>query len=66
VLPDLCTREITGWAIAARQSAALVVTALRMAFDTGRLSIDGIAHTDRGAEYTSASYRRELARTGAR
>jgi transposase InsO family protein len=49
VLPDLCTREITGWAIAARQSA-LVVTALRMAFDTGRLSIDGIVHTDRGAE----------------
>jgi putative transposase len=67
VLPDLCTREITGWAIAARRSATLVVTTLRTAFHTGRLSTDGIVHTDRGAgEYTSAIHRRELARTGAR
>ncbi len=66
VLLDLCTREIVGWAIAARQNTALVITALRMAFHTGRLVDNGVVHTDRGAQYTSAAYRRELTRTGAR
>ena len=66
VLLDLCTREIVGWAIAARQDTTLVITALRTAFHTGRLVDNGVVHTDRGAPYTSAAYRRELARTGAR
>jgi len=66
VLLDLCTREIVGYATAARQSAALVTTVLRMAFRAGRLVKDSIVHTDRDSHHTSAAYRRELARTGAR
>ena len=47
VLLDLCTREIAGWAAAARQDAATVIAALRMASRTERLAENGIAHTDR-------------------
>lgn len=66
VLLDLCTRQVVGRAMATRQNAALVITVLRTAFQTGHLDNDAIVHTDRGTQYTCAAYRRELARIGAR
>ena len=66
VLLDLCTREVVGWATAVRQDAALVTAALAMASRAGRLAEDATVHTDRGAQYTAAANRRELARVGAR
>jgi len=66
VLLDLCTREVVGWATAARQDAALVIAALGTALRTGHLAEGATVHTDRGAQYTSGAYRRELARMGAR
>lgn len=66
ILLDLCTRQIVGWATAARQNAALAIAALRAAVRSGHLAKDAIMHTDRGVQYTCFVYRRELAQIGAR
>lgn len=66
VLLDLCTREIIGWATAARHNATLVIRALHAAIRNGYLANGAILHSDRGSEYTSAAYRHEIARIGAR
>jgi transposase InsO family protein len=66
VLLDLCTREIVGWATAARHNATLVIRALHAASHNGYLAKGAILHSDRGSEYTCAAYRHEVARIGAR
>lgn len=54
---DLATREVVGYAMADHHRAGLVVDALRMAAGRGDLKEGCIAHSDRGAEYTSREYR---------
>lgn len=66
ILLDLCTRQVVGWATAARQNATLTIAALRAAVRSGHLAEDAIMHTDRGAQYTCSVYRRELAQIEAR
>jgi len=52
---DLYSRKIVGWAISRRIDTELCVTALQMALQTRRAR-GCIHHSDRGAQYASASY----------
>jgi transposase InsO family protein len=63
---DLATREIVGYSMADHHRASLVVDALTMAAGRGWLQLGCIAHSDRGAEYTSDELRREIRRLGLR
>jgi transposase InsO family protein len=63
---DLATREIIGWSMAEHHRATLVVDALKMAAGRGDLEADCIMHTDRGSEYTSKEFRREIKKLGMR
>jgi transposase InsO family protein len=63
---DLATREVVGYSMADHHRASLVVDALAMAADRGRLQPGCIAHSDRGSEYTSDELRREISRLGLR
>lgn len=47
---DLATREVVGYAMAEHHRADLVVDALHMARERGRLEAGCIAHSDRGSE----------------
>ncbi|MFJ9448685.1 IS3 family transposase, partial [Kitasatospora sp. NPDC101235] len=57
---DLATREVVGYAMADHHRAELVTDALRMAAGRGGLQSGCIMHTDRGSEYTSGEFRREI------
>ncbi|MET8182924.1 IS3 family transposase [Streptomyces sp. NPDC005336] len=57
---DLATREVIGYAMADHHRAELGTDALRMAAGRGDLKHGCIMHTDRGSEYTSGEFRREL------
>lgn len=58
---DLCTRKIVGYAFSSHIDADLVVSALKMAYN--RQNPDGklIFHSDRGVQYASNKYRKNLA-----
>jgi putative transposase len=57
---DLATREVIGYAMADHHRAELVTDALGMAAGRGDLQPGCIMHTDRGSEYTSGEFRREI------
>jgi transposase InsO family protein len=57
---DLATREVIGYAMADHHRAELVTDALKMAAGRGRLQPGCITHSDRGSEYTSSEFRREI------
>jgi putative transposase len=57
---DLATREVVGYAMADHHRAELVTDALRMAAGRGGLKPGCIMHSDRGSEYTSSEFRREI------
>ena len=57
---DLATREVVGWSMAGHHRAELVVDALRAAVGAGRLEPGCVVHSDRGSEYSSEEFRREL------
>lgn len=60
---DLFSRRILGWAMAARMTDALTHRALSMAVSTrNSLPAQLIHHSDRGSQYTSATYRALLAK----
>jgi putative transposase len=63
---DLATREVVGYAMADHHRASLVVDALKMAHGRAVLAPGCIAHSDRGSEYTSAEFRREIGELGLR
>ncbi|MED5374063.1 MAG: IS3 family transposase [Myxococcota bacterium] len=66
VLIDLYSRKVVGWAVGAEQRTELCLAALRRALAT-RPDVHGLVHhTDRGSQYTSDAYQRELARNGIR
>ncbi|MEU6018264.1 IS3 family transposase [Streptomyces sp. NPDC047515] len=63
---DLATREVVGNAMADHHRASLVLDALKMAHGRGGLRPGCIAHSDRGSEYTSADFSREIRELGMR
>ena len=64
VVMDLFSRRIVGWSMSQRMGRHLVVGALRMAIDARRPDGPLVHHSDRGAQYTSDDFRKELARNG--
>lgn len=56
VVLDLATRAVIGWAIQPQMQTDLVVSALTMAKQHGRLQAGAIFHSDRGSQYTSARF----------
>src|SRR5262249_2908055 len=54
-IPGLSWRKVWGWAISKRIDTQLCLTALRMALEARR-AFGCIHHSDRGAQYASATY----------
>ena len=63
IVIDLCTRRIVGWALADHMRAELAVDALKQALGSRPNSSKCIFHSDRGSQYGSKAYRRELKAT---
>jgi transposase InsO family protein len=64
VLLDAHARRVVGWAMADHLRTALALDALTMALDRRRPGAGLVHHTDRGCQYTAASYREVLAARG--
>ncbi|MEQ1515545.1 MAG: IS3 family transposase [Usitatibacteraceae bacterium] len=64
VLVDLFSRRIVGWAMAARATEALALSALEMALQQREPDAGVIHHTDRGAQYAATGYRSRLTEAG--
>jgi putative transposase len=65
VLIDLYSRRVVGWAMSERIDTALAMNALNMALTTRNPRRGLIHHTDRGCQYASHEYRRQLRGIGA-
>lgn len=61
---DLYSRKIVGWAMSERIDTALVLRALAMALLHRNPPAHLLLHSDRGAQYASADYRRALGQAG--
>ena len=61
---DLGSRRVVGWSMSGRMPAKLVCDALAMAYFRRRPAPGLIAHSDRGVQYASDAYRRDLAKYG--
>jgi putative transposase len=57
---DLYSRKIVGWARSQRNDTALVLQAWNMARQHRRVPARLLFHSDRGSQYASADFRREL------
>jgi transposase InsO family protein len=66
IVLDLFSRKIVGWAMDARQKAALPIAALEMAIAQRNPAPGLICHTDQGSVYGSHEYRAVLARIQAK
>ena len=64
VILDLCSRAVVGWSLDATATAKLPLRALDMAVKRRRPQPGLLHHSDRGCQYTSAEYRKELAALG--
>jgi transposase InsO family protein len=60
VIIDLYSRKVVGWSIKQRMTTDLVQDALTMAVWRRRPKPGLIHHTDRGSQYASVAYQREL------
>ena len=64
---DLYSRRVIGWSVAAHMRASLVDDALQMAAATRGGRVEGVIfHSDRGAQYTSATFRQRCEDLGVR
>jgi putative transposase len=63
---DCHTKAVVGWSMADHMKSSLVVNAFKMAATNIELPGDGIFHSDRGAQYTSDTFRAVLAEHGVR
>jgi putative transposase len=63
---DLYSRRIAGWAMADHLRADLALAALAMAISLQRPGAGVIHHSDRGAQYASAEYRKMMQSAGLR
>lgn len=59
---DLFSRRVVGWAMSERMTAELVTSALSMAVRQRRPGAGLVIHSDRGSQYASQLYRRQLSR----
>ena len=64
VILDLWSRAVVGWSMSERINRQLVIEALKMAQGRRRIEAGLLLHSDRGSQYTSDDFRRELARLG--
>ncbi len=64
VLVDVASRRVVGWAMADHLRAELALDALTMALRARRPGAGLVHHTDRGGQYTAATYRAALAARG--
>jgi len=64
VLLDACSRRVVGWAMAEHLRAELALGALAMALRGRRPAPGLVHHTDRGCQYTAATYQARLAERG--
>jgi putative transposase len=64
VVLDLYTRQVVGWAMRERMTKELVIDALRMAWFRRRPAAGLIYHSDRGSQYCSQEFQRQLAEYG--
>ena len=62
VVLDLFSRKIVGWSMAPNMPAELVCSAMQLAVAQRQPPPGLIAHSDRGSQYASASYRALLVR----
>lgn len=62
VVLDLFSRKVVGWSMAPNMPAELVCSAMQLAIAQRHPPPGLIAHSDRGSQYASASYRALLAR----
>ena len=60
VIIDLFSRRVVGWAIEEHMETSLVAGALAMALRRRHLDGELLHHTDRGSQYASADYRKQL------
>ena len=63
---DLYSRKIVGWAMADHLRTELPLAALAMAIAIQRPGVGLIHHSDRGAQYASAEYRKMMQSAGFR
>ncbi len=64
VILDLFSRMVVGWAMAPHRDSQLVEQALHMALARRHPEPGLLHHSDRGSQYTSASYQVQLAQAG--
>ncbi len=64
VVLDLFSRKIVGWSMAPNMPAELVCNAMQLAIAQRQPAPGLIAHSDRGSQYASTSYRALLERNG--
>lgn len=57
---DLYSRKIVGWSMAPRMTADIVVSAFRMALFRQKGQAPQLVHSDRGSQYASDAFRKEL------
>jgi putative transposase len=64
IVLDLYTRQIVGWAMRERMTKDLVIDALRMAWFRRRPQSGLIHHSDRGSQYCSHDFQKQLTEYG--
>lgn len=57
---DLYTKQIVGWRLSDRMTTDLVMDALKQAYTEKKPGKDLIHHSDRGSQYASKEYRKQL------
>ncbi len=60
VFIDLFSRKVVGWSMSSRMTADLVVDAFRMAMFRQKRQAPRLVHSDRGSQYASGAFRKEL------
>jgi putative transposase len=63
---DCATRKIVGWAMDDNYRTPLITAAIKMAARNLNLPGEAVFHSDRGSNYTSAEFARELEQLGVR
>lgn len=61
---DLCSRKIVGWSMSSRMTADIVVDAFRMGIFRQKGHVPALVHSDRGSQYASDDFRKELKKHG--
>lgn len=61
---DLYTKQIVGWKLSDRMTSSLVIEALIQAYNAKKPGKELTHHSDRGSQYASIEYRKQLNRYG--